>query len=87
MWLADQSSSLDQREIVVKLAASIAEEYRDVVNEARAVGEDPSVQRRTLARLRRELARIRQRDYFPPPERDEAARAVEDLASRTETVS
>lgn len=71
----------------MKLAASIAEEYRAVVDEAGTVGEDPSVQRRTLARLRRELARIRQRDYFPPPERDEAARAVEDLASRAETVS
>jgi hypothetical protein len=34
-----------------------------------------------VARLRRELRRISQRDYFPPPERDEARKAVESLMS------
>jgi hypothetical protein len=31
--------------------------------------------------LRRELRRIRARDYFPPPERERAERAVEELAT------
>ena len=37
-----------------------------------------------LARLRRELRRIRSRDYFPPPERELAQRAVESLATSLE---
>jgi hypothetical protein len=39
------------------------------------------VKDQTVARLRRELRRIAQRDYFPPPEREEARRAVESLMS------
>ena len=31
-------------------------------------------------RLRRELRRIRARDYFPPPERELAQRALDELA-------
>jgi hypothetical protein len=34
-----------------------------------------------VARLRRELRRVGSRDYFPPPERDEARAAVERLAA------
>jgi hypothetical protein len=37
--------------------------------------------RRTLGRLRRELGRIERRDYFPPPERQLARVAVEELAT------
>ena len=39
---------------------------------------------RSLGRLRRELRRITQRDFFPPPERAEAHAAVEALASAVE---
>jgi hypothetical protein len=87
IWLADPSSSIDQSAIAAKLAADIAQEYRAVVDEASdATGADPSTQRRTLGRLRRELAKIRQRDYFPPPERYQATRAVDDLARRLQAV-
>jgi hypothetical protein len=44
------------------------------------------VRKRTLLRLRRELRRIRARDYFPPPERDLALAAVEVLAGSLEVV-
>jgi hypothetical protein len=37
-----------------------------------------------VKRLRREMRRIRARDYFPPPERESAQRAVEELAARIE---
>ena len=38
--------------------------------------------RRTLSRLRRGLQTIRGRDYFPPPERELAVQAVEELAAQ-----
>jgi hypothetical protein len=67
------------------MAAAIAAEYRAVVDEAAAAREDSSgKRRRTLGRLRRELRRIRARDYFPPPERQLALDAVEDLAALVE---
>jgi hypothetical protein len=43
--------------------------------------------RRTLARLRREHGRIGRRDYFPPPERDQARAAVEALARELEVAT
>jgi hypothetical protein len=55
-----------------------------VIAEAqRSAAEEPGGQRkRTVARLRRELRRIHARDYFPPPQREEAQQAVEALAAR-----
>ena len=41
---------------------------------------DGDVTARTLSRLRRELQRIGHRDFFPPPERDAAHRAIADVA-------
>jgi len=88
MWLADPASSLDHGSVVAKLAAQIAAEYEAVEDQASAaVKADDAMRHRTLARLRRELGRIRKRDYFPPPERERAARAVDDLAARIEVVS
>jgi hypothetical protein len=37
-----------------------------------------------LARLRRELRRIRRRDFFPPPQREQAEAAVAELAATLE---
>jgi hypothetical protein len=56
-----------------------------VILEARSArAADDVARRRTIARLRRELRRIRYRDYFPPPEADEARREVDELASLVE---
>jgi hypothetical protein len=41
----------------------------------------PGQRRRTLKRLRREMRRIRARDYFPPPERELAHQALENLVT------
>jgi hypothetical protein len=63
----------------------VAEEYRAVTAAAAdAAGESPGVHRRTLSRLRRELRRVRSREYFSPPEAEEARRAVEALAENLE---
>jgi len=85
IWAGQVASRSDERGIVNSLAAAIAEEYRAVILEAASVrGADDAVRRRILARLRRELRRIRYRDYFPPPAVDEARRAVDELASLVE---
>jgi hypothetical protein len=55
-----------------------------VIAEAEAAAGELGQRKRTLARLRRELRRIRARDYFPPPEREAAQRAVESLAALIE---
>lgn len=86
VWLAEPTSATVERRLVERLAAERAEEYRAVMEQSQAAAAaEPGVRRRQLRRLRRELRRIRQRDYFPPTERDLAAAAVEALAEPVET--
>jgi Protein ChrB, N-terminal len=84
IWLADPASAAQERELAARMARAIAAQYAEVTKEAGAAGGKRVPARRTLLRLRRELGRIRRRDYFPPPERDEAHRAVEGLTERIE---
>jgi len=79
LWKASLMSAAAERTLAQAMAAAVATEYRGLTaaaDEATAAG---SVRPQTVARLRRELRRISQRDYFPPPERDEARQAVESL--------
>ena len=64
------------------LDPAVAAEYDAVTAEAIAACDaDAVARRRALLRLRRELRRIAARDFFPPPQRDAARAAVEDLAA------
>jgi hypothetical protein len=68
--------------LATRMADAIASEYEAVAAEADAASElEPWLRKRTLARLRRELHRIRRRDFFPPPEREQAEAAVAQLAA------
>ena len=82
IWTATPETMAQERQLAVDMQEAIAAQYRAVIDEARVAG---PVDRRTLARLRRELGRIGRRDYFPPPERDQARAAVEGLATAAET--
>lgn len=85
IWVGSPASRQDERVIAAQMAEEIAKQYAAVVEEANASeGLAGQSSRRRLARLRRELRRIRSRDYFPPAERDAARRAVERLAAITE---
>src|SRR6266700_1673863 len=85
VWTARPGSAAQERALAERMAAALAAEYRALIDAAQtARDEDPATRRRTLARLRRELARIGQRDYFPPPERDAARRTVRELATTVE---
>ena len=88
VWTGSPASRSHERALAGQLAAARAEEYRHVVAEARAAhGADARTRRRTFARLRRELHRIRRRDYFPAPERREAEAAVDQLRREIDEVA
>lgn len=81
VWFGRSGSAKQDRDLAERMRDGIAEAYRAVFKEARAAFRDPSMQsQQLLGRLRRELRRIGQRDFFPPPERDLAKAAVEEMA-------
>jgi hypothetical protein len=87
IWLAETGARAQERALAARMAEGIADEYRAVIAAAEeAAGEPDGPRRRTLARLRRELRRIRTRDYFPPAEADQAREAVEALAMSVERI-
>jgi hypothetical protein len=82
IWVGELTSLAQERALAARMAEAIAADYRIVTEDAAAVhDEPPALRRRTLARLRRELRRIKARDYFPPPERELAQQAIDDLAA------
>jgi ChrB-like protein len=80
IWTATPAALAQEREIAAAMQSGIAEQYLNVIEQARRA-ERAAGNRRTLERLRRELGRIERRDYFPPPERQRARVAVEELAA------
>jgi len=85
VWLSELASATQERELASRMAELVAADYRTLIADAEAARNEPHGQRRrTLGRLRRELRRIRARDYFPPPERELAQQAVEELAELVE---
>ena len=87
IWVGQPEPAAQERALARTMAEAIAVEYATVGEAARAaLNEPPNVRKRTLARLRRELRRIRSRDYFPPPERERAGAAIEALAESLEVV-
>ncbi|MGN6187896.1 MAG: Chromate resistance protein ChrB [Conexibacter sp.] len=82
IWLAEPGSIAHERELIAQMRAAVAEEYRAL--KASAAASSPSADRRTLARLRRELRAIGRRDYFAAPERKQATAALEALAEQLE---
>jgi hypothetical protein len=88
VWLGRPGSASQERAIAARMHAAVAVEYGRVAEDARAALAMPSGQRkRTLGRLRRELQRIRRRDYFPAPEREHATAAVDALANSLEVLA
>ena len=85
IWVGQLGSAAQERDLATRMAAAVASDYRALVADAAAAREQPTGQRRrTLGRLRRELRRIRMRDYFPPPEREFAQRAIEEVGALVE---
>ncbi len=81
LWKSRLTSASAERALAGRMAAAIAAEYRALITAATEARQGGAVKSQTVARLRRELRRISQRDYFPPPERDQARKAVDALMS------
>jgi ubiquinone biosynthesis protein UbiJ len=81
IWTARPGSKNHERMLAARMAEQVGEEHRAATEEARAaLREDASSRRRTLARLQRELHRVRARDYFPGSAAEHSAAAVAKLA-------
>ena len=88
VWVGRPGSAAQERAIAQRMQAAISEQYDQVTADARAALAVPSGQRkRTLGRLRRQLRRIRRRDYFPAPQREQATTAVDALAGGVEELA
>jgi hypothetical protein len=83
LWTARPDSQAEERRLAAEMAAARAMEYRQVHDAAMAArtAEGGRVAVATvLRRLRAELRRVERRDFFPPPEREQAREAVRELA-------
>jgi hypothetical protein len=85
IWIGELASAAQERELAARMAQAVGDEYRTLIADAAAArAEERGPRRRTLGRLRRELRRIRARDYFASPERELAQRAIAELAELVE---
>jgi hypothetical protein len=85
VWLGRPAARDDERGLVDRVNAQVAAAYQSLIEETTLVrAQAPSKQRRSLARLRRQLHRIRARDYFSVEEREFAVQAVDRLAQAVE---
>jgi hypothetical protein len=86
VWLGRPADSADRTALIDRMTAAVAADYDAVTAEGSAIDDaDPATRRRVVARLRRELHRINARDFFAPPQRELATRAVAELAAETYT--
>jgi len=80
IWLAQPATKAQERELAAQMAAGVETDYDGLVQAAaEALGASPGTRKRTAGRLRRELKRIRQRDYFPKDGFERATIAIERL--------
>jgi hypothetical protein len=85
VWLGRPGSIGEERRIAAQMAAAVAGEYGAVIKEAEQLVEnEESPRRQSVSRLQRELQRIDRRDFFTPPERDQAHLLVRELAAQLE---
>lgn len=86
VWLARPTSGAQERDLAASLAVARAEEYRELARACRDAAEaDAGERARSLRRLRTEWRAITRRDFFPPPDREQAASALRELEAGTRT--
>jgi hypothetical protein len=81
LWIGRPTTKAQQRSLAAQMNTEVDAEYATVIEDAvAALDEGTGTQKRTLARLRRDLKRIRSRDHFESRVFDRATAAVERLA-------
>src|SRR5262245_2453961 len=69
VWMARPATVTQERELAQAMASARSAEYRAVLEQAHAVDGRPDGERQRTGRLlRKEMRRIKRRDFFPPPE-------------------
>jgi hypothetical protein len=89
VWLAQPTTRSQERHLATTMAQARASEYAAVRDQAHTAGGTATAgmhgeHAAAVRRLRARLRRISRRDYFPPPERDQAKAAVEELARQAQ---
>jgi len=85
VWLAEPTDPAQDRALAAEMTTARAAEYEAVTAEAAQAAALPAAQqRRTGDRLRAELGRIARRDFFPPPQREQAQHAVQTLLEQAD---
>ncbi|MGW9454156.1 Chromate resistance protein ChrB [Streptomyces sp. NPDC055632] len=80
VWIAHPAAAGHEHQLVADMTQARTAEYQQVLAQAEAARDtDDAERRRALTKLRAELRRIQRRDYFPPPDRHTAEKAVEAL--------
>ena len=88
LWIGRPATKAQQRALLNQMAAEVDAEYDAVIEDAAAAFDEPTgTQKRTLARIRRDIKRIRARDHFGSRAVDRAIAAVERLADEIAKVS
>ncbi len=89
IWLARPATKAHQRSLVSSIADQSEADYNTLIDQTNAeietVDHIPATIKRTVSRLRRDQARIRQRDYFPGDGFDRSTSAIARLESRLDT--
>ncbi len=82
VWLGSPAHAAQEEAVADALREARAAEYDAVTTQAQnaAAGDSDEVAR-VVRRLREELGRIARRDFFPPPQREQAHAAVQALAA------
>jgi hypothetical protein len=79
IWIGHPGSRRQERALVEAMREEVSAEYRELI--ALAVVAEAAPSKRALGKLRRHLRKVKRRDYFPPPEREQAEVAVEAVAA------
>ncbi|MET9021906.1 Chromate resistance protein ChrB [Actinopolymorpha sp. NPDC004070] len=81
VWLARPSTSALERDVAARMNEARAQEFAEIADQARGALDAPSGDRvAALRRLRAQMRRMERRDYFRPPEREQARQALRELA-------
>ena len=84
VWFARPATTELERAVAAQMDAARAGEYTDVITQARATAAlDAPERTQVLRKLRGQMRQIERRDFFRPPQHENARQALRDLAEQT----
>ena len=87
VWIARPSTRALERSVMEPMNEARAAEYADIAGQAQS-GRDAEEPERTrrLRKLRAQMRQVERRDFFRPPQREQARQALKDLAGQKTTL-